>query len=44
LDDCNDFYEDQPVVLTDAWVGLVEEDVDRVIALLTGDKPLPSGV
>jgi hypothetical protein len=44
LDDCNDFYEDQPLVRTDAWVGLVEEDVDRVIALLTGDKPLPPGV
>lgn len=34
LDDCADFHDGQPLVRTDAWEGLVAEDVDRVIDLL----------
>ena len=39
LDDCADFHDDQPLVQTNAWLGLMSEDIDRAIALLAGKKP-----
>jgi hypothetical protein len=34
LDDMPDFHEGQPVVLTDAKIGLTDADVDKAIAIL----------
>lgn len=37
LDDTDDFHKGQPLVRTNGWLGLSDDNVDRAIAILNGE-------